>query len=118
MSHVDIAMATYNGEAYIEEQLCSILNQTHTDWTLYISDDGSTDSTTSIIEKYLISDARIKLINRVKQGGVVRNFNKALEATTADYIMLSDQDDFWYENKIELLLNKKSEVEKNPHHLF
>ncbi|WP_415838522.1 glycosyltransferase, partial [Rahnella bruchi] len=39
MSHVDIAMATYNGEAYIEEQICSIINQTHNDWTLYISDD-------------------------------------------------------------------------------
>lgn len=111
MSHVDIAMATYNGEAYIEEQLCSIINQTHTDWTLYISDDGSSDDTTNIIEKYVILDTRIKLINASKQGGVVRNFNKALEATIADYIMLSDQDDFWHERKIELLLNKMSEVE-------
>jgi len=75
MSHVDIAMATYNGESYIEEQILSIINQTYSSWTLYISDDASTDKTLDIINKYEKIDPRIKLINTERQGGVVNNFN-------------------------------------------
>lgn len=111
MSCVDIAMATYNGEPYIEEQIISILNQTYSNWTLYISDDSSTDRTVEIINKYTKKDPRIKLINTSRQGGVINNFNKALEATTSDYILLSDQDDYWFPNRIFMLLEKMQEVE-------
>lgn len=62
-------MATYNGEAYIEEQLLSIINQTYSSWTLYISDDASTDKTADIIKQYEKLDSRIKLINTARQGG-------------------------------------------------
>jgi rhamnosyltransferase len=115
MSHVDIAMATYNGEAYIEEQIISILNQTYHDWTLYISDDASTDRTIEIITKYSKIDARVKLINTARQGGVIRNFNKALEATNSDYVLLSDQDDVWFPNRLAMLLEEmhKVEISKN-----
>ena len=53
MSKVEILLATYNGEAYIKEQLGSILNQSFKDWKLIISDDGSTDQTTNIIYRYI-----------------------------------------------------------------
>ena len=45
-------MATYNGERFIQEQIDSIINQSYTDWSLYIRDDGSTDNTVSIISSY------------------------------------------------------------------
>jgi len=109
MSHVDIAMATYNGEAYIEEQLLSIINQTYSSWTLYISDDASTDKTADIIKQYEKLDSRIKLINTARQGGVVNNFNCALNATRANYVLLADQDDYWNSDRVEKLFSHISE---------
>lgn len=102
-------MATYNGEAYIEEQLLSIINQTYSSWTLYISDDASTDKTADIIKQYEKLDSRIKLINTARQGGVVNNFNCALNATRANYVLLADQDDYWNSDRVEKLFSYISE---------
>ncbi|HFI1270559.1 TPA: glycosyltransferase family 2 protein, partial [Escherichia coli] len=98
-------LASYNGEKYISEQLDSILNQSHKNIQLYISDDGSSDTTVNIINEYVRKDSRVHLINMERVGGVIKNFETALEYTTANYIMLSDQDDFWEYNKIEKQLN-------------
>ena len=49
---IDILMATYNGEEFIEEQLNSILNQSYSNWRLIISDDCSQDNTISIVKEY------------------------------------------------------------------
>lgn len=110
MSTVDIAMATYNGEKYISEQIDSIINQSYQDWRLYISDDGSTDNTVKIVKTFVSKDERIILINTERQGGVIPNFNKALEHTRAGFIALSDQDDIWPVNRLEILVN---EISKN-----
>ena len=59
---IEILMATYNGEKYIEEQIDSIINQTYTNWELLIRDDKSKDNTASIIEEYEKKDSRIKLL--------------------------------------------------------
>lgn len=105
MSTVDIAMATYNGENFISEQIDSIINQSYQDWKLYISDDGSSDNTVEIIKTFVSKDKRIELVNTERQGGVISNFNKSLKYTTADFIMLSDQDDIWPSDRLKLLLN-------------
>lgn len=110
MSTVDIAMATYNGEKYISEQIDSIINQSYQDWRLYISDDGSTDNTVKIIKTFVSRDDRIILINTERQGGVIPNFNKALEHTSAGFIALADQDDIWPVDRLEILVN---EISKN-----
>lgn len=110
MNTVDIAMATYNGEKYISEQIDSIINQSYQDWRLYISDDGSTDDTVKIVKTFVSKDDRIILINTERQGGVIPNFNKALEHTSAGFIALSDQDDIWPVNRLEILVN---EISKN-----
>ena len=60
MEKVDILLATYNGEKYLEAQLDSILSQTYTNFRLLISDDSSTDSTKDILEKYKKIDNRIE----------------------------------------------------------
>lgn len=114
MKKIDIAMATYNGENYIEDQIKSIQNQTYENWCLYISDDGSSDCTTDLIKKCMSVDQRIKLINIERQGGVIKNFEKTLQNTNSDYIVLSDQDDLWPKNRLEILLTEiKSREEKN-----
>ncbi|HDX4396574.1 TPA: glycosyltransferase, partial [Enterobacter bugandensis] len=82
MKQVDIALATFNGEKYIREQIESIQKQTYSNWRLLISDDCSTDSTIAIIKELMQHDRRINIVNESRQGGVIKNFNKALMHTT------------------------------------
>lgn len=103
---VDILLASYNGEKYIEEQIDSILKQTYSNFTLHISDDKSTDKTRKILEKYSKKDKRIVLHFQDKNQGYLKNFEYLLSIATSDYIMLCDQDDVWLENKVEGSLNK------------
>lgn len=115
MKIIDIAMASYNGERFIEEQILSIQRQTYSLWNLYISDDGSSDQTIEIIKKIAKYDQRIKLINTERQGGVIANFNKVLMSTYANYIVLSDQDDIWPEGRLEILVTEIQKYEDaNP----
>lgn len=104
---ISIAMTTYNGEKYIREQLDSILNQTYKNFELIICDDFSTDSTVKIIKSYI--DPRIKLFINEKNIGFKKNFEKAIKLCTGEYIALSDQDDIWENNKLELCINNIGE---------
>lgn len=101
---VSIAIATYNGAKYLEEQLESILHQTYDSIEIIICDDQSSDNTISIIKRYQNNDIRIKLFINDKNLGYVKNFEKAISLCTGTYIALSDQDDIWSLNKIEVLL--------------
>ncbi len=112
MDQVDIVLATYNGDKFLKQQLDSIIKQTYTQWRLLISDDGSSDKTLSIINKYTKADDRILLVNKYRQGGVVKNFSKALEFVTSKYIMFSDQDDYWLPEKIAHLKSMLDDKEK------
>ncbi len=98
---VSVAMATYNGEKYIKEQIETILNNLDDKDELVISDDGSSDMTIEIINK--INDKRIKLLEGPRKG-LKKNFENAIKNTTGDVIFLSDQDDIWIENKVEKVL--------------
>ena len=111
---VDVLLATYNGEKYLDEQLNSLINQTFKDINIFISDDNSTDKTINIIKRYMEIDPRIKLmvINK-KKLGFVGNFEKLLKYSKADYLMLSDQDDIWFLDKIEKMYKRMKEVENN-----
>lgn len=98
---ISVCMATYNGEKYIKRQIDSILPQLATGDELIISDDNSTDNTISIIKSY--NDRRIKIIAG-PQKGFVKNFENAVINSSGDIIFLCDQDDYWYDNKISLVL--------------
>lgn len=98
---ISVAMATYNGEKYIKEQLDSILCQLEENDEIVISDDGSKDRTIEIIKSY--EDERIKLIDG-PHNGVKQNFANAIRECTGKYIFLSDQDDIWIKEKAEKVL--------------
>lgn len=99
---ISIALASHNGEAYIEEQILSFLNQTRIPDEIIICDDVSSDKTVSIVEKYkIISNINIGLVQNEHRLGYVQNFSKALSLCTGDIILLSDQDDVWFPHKIE-----------------
>ena len=106
-----IAMATYNGEKYIIEQLESILHQLSPKDEIIISDDGSTDQTIEIIKELKKTDKRIKLIYGPKKG-VKQNFANAILNANGQYIFLCDQDDVWNKDKIEKILKVLSKQKK------
>ena len=110
---ISIAMTTYNGEIFLVQQLDSILNQSWNNIELIICDDGSDDNTIKIIKKYMEEYDCIKLYRNPHRLGVVKNFEKAIELCQALYIALSDQDDIWIENKLEILMHEMHKLEQS-----
>lgn len=94
---VSVALAAYNGEKYIEEQLRSILSQLRSDDEVVISDDNPSGKTKAVVDS--IGDARIRYVEGPGKG-VIRNFENAISQTTGDVIFLSDQDDVWLPGKV------------------
>lgn len=101
---VSIAMATFNGERFVREQLESILAQSVSDFELVISDDTSTDGTWEILQEYSEKDNRIRIYRNNLNLGFKRNFEQAIRLCQADFIALSDQDDIWYPDHLQVLL--------------
>jgi glycosyltransferase involved in cell wall biosynthesis len=112
---IDILLATYNGEKYLNQQIDSILAQTCQDWQLLIRDDCSSDNTTGIIKNYTSKfPDKIRFIEDCKRHlGLAQNFAALLKSAQSNYIMFCDQDDVWLPNKIELTLNAMKEAEQN-----
>ena len=98
-------MATYNGEMYLHDQFDSILAQSFTDWELVVCDDCSTDKTVEILNEYAQKDSRIKVYKNEQNLGFKKNFEKAMNLCSCEYIALSDQDDVWTENHLQILLD-------------
>ena len=108
---IDILMATYNGEKYLAEQLDSIINQTYHNWNLLIRDDNSIDKTLEIIQDYQKKDNRIKLLKDNEGNlGIVKNFEELLKNSESEFIMFSDQDDIWIENKLDVYLKTAEKI--------
>lgn len=102
---IDVVMATYNGEKYLDMQILSIINQTYKDWLLYVHDDGSTDNTLKILSFWAAKDKRIKIINdNCLHLGPGNNFFYLFPYCSSDYICFCDQDDIWFENKLEVYI--------------
>ncbi|MDY0402703.1 glycosyltransferase family 2 protein [Sulfurovum sp.] len=100
---VSIAMATYNGEKYLKEQLDSIYNQTYKNIEVIVCDDYSSDKTIEILEEYSKKYGLKYYVNE-KNLGFKKNFQKAINLCNGEYIALADQDDIWVENKLEVLV--------------
>lgn len=103
---ISVALCTYNGEKYIAEQLSSILNQTLPPDEIVVCDDCSSDNTINIVEQMLCNWCGKSIIVKNEYNlGFRKNFEKALLKCTGDFIFLSDQDDVWDLNKINIIMN-------------
>lgn len=102
---LSVALCTYNGAKYIEEQILSILNQTMPVDEIVVCDDGSTDETLQIInrikEKSLVE---IRVFCNETTLGVCANFQEAVDLCRGDVIFLSDQDDVWHPHKVKTIV--------------
>ena len=108
-----VLMSTYNGEKYIRQQLDSLLNQTVLPDKIIIRDDGSRDDTVNILEEYSSNNSIIDYYLG-KNMGVAKSFwNLICNAPEADYYALCDQDDVWFEDKIECALKLLDEQDKS-----
>lgn len=98
-----VAMAAYNGEKYIREQIDSIVKMMSNDDELVISYDKSSDDTLKIITSYAEKDHRIKIVFDSGKS-VESNFNNAVANCSGEYVFLSDQDDVWINDKINTMV--------------
>jgi glycosyltransferase involved in cell wall biosynthesis len=103
---VHILLATYNGAQFLTEQLDSIARQTHSVWTLTISDDGSTDNTLALVAEFAARISQpLTVLQGPRQKSSTRNFchliQNAPAAEASDLYAFCDQDDVWLENKLE-----------------
>ncbi|MGP4038863.1 glycosyltransferase family 2 protein [Gracilibacillus sp. D59] len=98
---VSVITPTYNSETYIRDTIESVREQTYPHWEMIIVDDGSTDNTISIIEKYQNEDNRIRLIPLKKNQGAAVARNKAMKNAQGRYIAFLDSDDQWLPEKLE-----------------
>jgi glycosyltransferase involved in cell wall biosynthesis len=103
---ISVVICTCDGELYLREQLQSIVCQTYQNIEIIVSDDNSFDETISIINEFAKSDKRIKLFKNIERLGYNKNYEKALKLVTGNFVAISDQDDIWRHDKIEILLNK------------
>ena len=102
---VSIALCTYNGAAYISEQLDTLVNQTYPNCEIVVVDDCSKDNTVKILREYAQRYPQIKLNINTENLGYTRNFEKAIRLCNGEYIALCDQDDIWDKNKIAIMVN-------------
>lgn len=101
---ISIALATYNGEKYLREQIDSILRQSYVNFEVVACDDCSTDNTWTILMEYSNLDKRIKCYKNDKNIGYGSNFEKAMKICKGEYIAFCDQDDIWLEDHLSVLI--------------
>jgi glycosyltransferase involved in cell wall biosynthesis len=111
---ISIALTTYNGEMFLKKQLDSLYHQSYQNIEIVVSDDNSNDMTPDILKKYA-KDKNLKVIFNDKTSGITKNFEKAIQKCSGEYVCLCDQDDIWHKDKVETLLNciRKKEIDKN-----
>ena len=106
---INVLLATYNGEAYLIDQLDSIFSQVGVSVTVYARDDGSSDSTVSILESCVASGRPIKLLSSIDGGGsAAKNFKELIlnaDVGTDTCVCFADQDDIWLPTKLKTAVN-------------
>jgi glycosyltransferase involved in cell wall biosynthesis len=113
IAQIDILLATYNGESFLEPQIESILAQSYNSWRLIVRDDGSNDRTLEILTRYCerFPEKIIMLKDDDGNVGCTQNFSRLMEYSNAPYAALCDQDDVWLPDKIALSLEKMQKLE-------
>ena len=101
---LSVIMPVYNGEQYLNYSIQSVLNQTYKDYELILVDDGSTDHSLEICEKYQSKDKRIRVISQENKG-ISGARNAGIDIATGEYITFMDSDDVIQSKMYEIMLN-------------
>lgn len=102
---ISIIIPTYNAEAYLDETLASVFAQTYSNWECIIVNDGSTDKSAQIAQKWVEKDPRFRIIHK-ENNGLSRARNTGIENANADYIAFLDSDDIWMPKHLSLTMKK------------
>ena len=104
MADITLIVPVYNGEKFLTELLESVIHQSYSNWNCICVNDGSTDTSLSILRAYAEQDNRITIIDQPNQScGVARN--NAIKQVTSEYVMFADQDDLLHPQAFEIALN-------------
>jgi glycosyltransferase involved in cell wall biosynthesis len=97
---VSVVLATYNGERFLQQQLASVVAQTHPHLEIIVVDDASTDSTESIVRSFMEKYSHISFHKSASNIGYIKNFERGCQLAKGAFIALCDQDDAWHPEKI------------------
>lgn len=117
-SLVDVLLSTYNGSKYLPDLVISLINQTYQNWRLLIRDDGSTDGTIDLIERFSeqYPNKIVHVVDNLHNLGPGQSFSQLMAYSNADLVMFCDQDDYWLSSKIEVTLEEMLVLEEEfPH---
>lgn len=106
---VAVLLCTYNGERFLREQLDSIGRQTHSDWVVAVSDDGSTDSTLKILQEYREKwgEKKLRVFSGPRKGFAANFISLTCELDVqCDFYAWADQDDIWCDQKLTIALDQ------------
>jgi glycosyltransferase involved in cell wall biosynthesis len=111
MPDVSVLMPVYNCEKYVARAIESILHQSHSDWELFVCDDGSTDGTRQVLEHYRDVDSRVRIIFNRENIGKIETINKAYPLLRGDFVVFHDADDVSHPDRFALQVKAlKSDV--------
>lgn len=102
---ISVVLVTYNGAAFITQQLTTVLEQTYKHVEIIILDNASTDNTWELLSAFAEKDNRIQLHYNKENKGANKGFEQAIYLSKGELIAPCDQDDIWELNKIELMLS-------------
>lgn len=105
MEEIDVLLATYNGERFIEEFLESLVGQEQVNIHLIVSDDGSTDSTLEIVKRHQSKFKKVTFLDGPRTGPM-RNFFHLLRNSNGKFVALADQDDIWSKDHLIKSINR------------
>lgn len=98
---VTIAIPVYNGMPYLRDTIQSVVNQTYSDWELYLINDGSTDDSLTIMQSFAMCDSRIHIISDGENHGLILRLNQSVSMCDTKYYARMDADDIMYITRIE-----------------
>ena len=103
MPKISVIVPVYNTEKYLDECVNSVLMQSFKEWEMLLMDDGSTDSSSTICDRYALLDKRINVVHK-KNTGVSDTRNKALLLAQSEFVTFLDSDDYWVNNNVLAVL--------------
>jgi glycosyltransferase involved in cell wall biosynthesis len=118
--HIAVLLATKNGANHLEEQLRSYVAQTFENWSLHVSDDGSSDDTIDVIKRFASASGRVRTLCEGPHLGHAQNFLSLAQNSSivADYFAFSDQDDIWYPDKLQRALRSLAGISSTTPALY